>query len=90
MAGYKFNTSGLLSDLSPAQLLFIAYTQNKYFEIMLAPYMKEYKPSDEELVREAMIMQQRHKKYKEQKLNFAGYDLFKWDGKSPLYEPKPD
>lgn len=74
-----------MEDLTPAQMLFAAMSQNQYYEIMLAPYI-DHTPSEEELLSEAQMMYERGQKYRAEGKNFYGKNLFEWDGKGDPYD----
>lgn len=82
-AGYKLVDPPLIKSLTLNQQIFIALSQNDYFSMMLAPYIDK-SPSKEAVMDEEMRMRRLAKKFKN--VDAANIDLFKWNGKDPLYE----
>jgi hypothetical protein len=65
------------------QQIFIALCKQEEYRTLLSPYISD-KPSEEQLMKEQQKMHELAMKYKNKE--YAGKDLFLWDGKSPIYE----
>lgn len=83
MAGYKLTDPPLAGDLTKNQQIFVALSENKFLETMLAPYIDK-KPSEDAMEAEHYRISRLAKKYKAK--DMAGVDMFKWNGIGSPYD----